>query len=298
MKPLLTLFLICLVSANVCTQDDYITYHNLVNQANRNWYEKDYRKSLAQYQEAFSLVGYVHSINYAKAARVAAKLEVYELTSSYFREALKRGYPSGYLEGKVFKKFRKTAEYRALISATKSIDGQLRGTFNEAYQRQIDSLHFIDQRIIRGNEAVTGFDLDQGLVYNDSLNFACLLRLIDTYGFPSEQNVGFMGYRKSWVLIHHSARLPQNHYYHPTLLAYVKSGAYMPENYCWVIDQGREVLDEGLIYYHWDVAKDVDKLSEQEKATINQNRKSVGMPEIDRIEVVKKPDGKVNKVKW
>ncbi|MEM1320768.1 MAG: hypothetical protein AAGG75_10965 [Bacteroidota bacterium] len=44
------------------------------------WYEKDYAASLSLFQEAFRKVEYVHAINYAKAARVAAKEKKDDLT--------------------------------------------------------------------------------------------------------------------------------------------------------------------------------------------------------------------------
>ncbi|MDC3220159.1 hypothetical protein OAU00_03630, partial [Saprospiraceae bacterium] len=252
MKTCLLLLMTIAISNQSYSQNEYIEYYNLVNQANRNWYEKNYTKSLKNFQEAFTKVEYAHSINFAKAARSAAKLKDHKLTKIYILEAVKRGYPNNYIDRKLFKKFRKSTEYKELRTEIDEV--QLKGdlSINKVYQRKIDSLHYIDQKIIRGSNNVTDFNLDLELEYSDSSNFACLLNLINLYGFPSEQNIGFHGYGKSWVIIHHNARLPKNHNYHSTLLKYLKSGDYLPENYCWVIDQSKEINKEVLVYYHWD----------------------------------------------
>lgn len=298
LKFSLLLMVILGVYNPVGSQSNYIEYYNLVNQANRSWHEKDYAKSLQNFQEAFEKVEYVHSINFAKAARTAAKIEDFKLTKRYILEAIKKGYPNNFIDSKIFKKFRKSDEYKALKTQMGKAQVERESSVNKEYKSEIDSLHFIDQHILRGRNNVTGFIEDPNLQYSDSANFSYLLKLIDLYGFPSERNIGFEGYSKSWVIIHHSARLPNNHYYHPSLLAYLKAGEYSPENYCWVIDQGNEIEDEPLTYYHWDVATDIDELSIQEKEAINQKRKAVGMPLIDRIEVVEKSNVKTNRVKW
>lgn len=279
-------------------QNEYIEYYNLVNEANRSWYEKKYAQSLKIFQEAFERVDYVHSINYVKAARSAAKLKEYELAKVYILEAIERGHPGDFVDQKAFKKFRRSDAYGGLLSQINKFQSEANLSINNEYQRKIDSLYYIDQKILRGNDKITDLNLDPDLEYSDSLNFSCLLSLIELYGFPSEQNIGFHGYRKSWVVIHHSARLPENHYYHPILLEYLKRGEYLPENYCWVVDQGKEINKEDLVYYHWDVAKNIDELSVDEKDSINRRRMEVGMPVIDRIEVVKKSHLKTNKVRW
>lgn len=298
MKYYWLVLLLGIIASSGLAQNEYIAYHNLVNQANRDWYEKEYASSLENFQAAFSKVDYVHSVNYAKAARSAAQLQDYKLTKTYLLEAAKRGYPNKHIDRKPFKQFRKSKEYLALSAKLAEAHAEHELAINKSYQRKIDSLHYIDQRLIRGNERVTGFELDSTLVYSDSANFVCLLQLIEQQGFPSEQNIGYQGYRKSWVLIHHNARLPQNHYYNSTLLEYLTRGEYMPENYCWVIDQGQEVNNEALVYYHWDVVKDIDQLTLADKQRIDQHRKAVGMPSIERIEVVEKSKVKRNRVKW
>ena len=243
-------------------------------------------------------MAYVHSFNYAKAARVAIKLKDYDLASDYIEAFARRGYPIGFIQQKEFKKYLASEAYKDLEEKLVAINNGYASTINEVYMAKIDSLHFIDQTILRGNRTDVSFEIDSTISYSDSLNFDCLLKLMNELGFPSEQKIGYRGYRKAWVIIHHSARLPQNHKYHGMLLEYLKRGEYQPENYCWVVDQGRELNGEKLIYYHWDVAKNVDGLSKEHKEEIDKERKKIGMASIDRVEVKLKKGRKINNLKW
>lgn len=296
-QRLICLFFV-LISPTLNAQDQYIDYYNLVNKANEHWHHKDPKLALAAYQEGFRKVDYVHSFNYAKAARLTASLKKYQLTETYIVEAIKRGFPSDFIYQKAFNKFRKTAVFKSLEKQIHQYQQEHESTINLVYKHKIDSLHFIDQHQLRGNLKVKGFDLDTTLAYSDDSNFNYLLELIDQYGFPSEQTIGYKGYRKAWVIIHHNARLPKNHVYHSMLLEALKKGAYQPENYCWVIDQGQELKGAPLIYFHWDVAKDVEDLTKAEKLEIDARREKVGMPSINRIKVVKKKKRKRNQLKW
>ena len=295
---IVTLMVVSLGTKMARAQDHYIRYYNLVNQANQHWYEKEYPLALEKYLAGFEEVPYVHTINLVKAARAAAKLKRYDLVQQFLAKAIKSGYPTAILQSKAYKKFRKTDQFESLARNLKHYRAHYENSVNKDYQRKIDSLHFIDQCLLRGNNKVAPFEITTEGAFSDSLNFACLLGLMEKYGFPSEQNIGYQGYRKSWVIIHHSARLPQNHHYHQLLLEALKNGAYQPENYCWVIDQGQTLLEQQPIFYHWDVATNIDLLTSEAKLKINALRAEVGMPPIERIEVLKTKSGTKHKVKW
>lgn len=274
------------------SQDSYIEYYNLTDLANKAWYEKDYEKSLELFEKGFAKVGYVHAANYAKAARSSAILKEYELTKRYLAKALLAGYPRKFLETQAFKAFRKTDQYEAL----KGMEEQV--VTDRWYKQKIDSLHYIDQKILRNNPGLEDKDFDKDLVYSDSLNFKSLLTIIGEKGFPSEKRIGFQGYRKAWVIILHNARLPQNSHFHDELLEYVKKGEYLPEDYCRVIDQYRKLEGLPLVYHHWDVADNIEGLSEESRARIDQKRREVGMPSVSRIKVIRKKGKLRHQLKW
>lgn len=291
---IILLLVLGLNSTITFSQSDYLAYYNLVNKAGQNWHEKDYEEALVHYQKAFELVSFVHAENYAKAARVAAKLKHFSLTAEYMSKAIRQGYPDSFLKQTSFKQFKKSSYFQTMQATIVTHQPAI----GSIYRRKIDSLHFIDQNYLRGNKTVTGFELDTTLTYSDAQNFDCLKRLIAENGFPSEALIGFQGYRKAWVLLLHNVRLEENHDYQDRLLDALKSGYYLPEHYCWVIDQGQQVKNEALIYYHWDVAQDIDQLNPEEKASIDERRRAVGMPSIERIKVVKSSGKKKNILKW
>lgn len=293
-RQIILLFIITFNSNALCAQSDYLAYYDLVNEASQDWYEKNYEVSLSKYQKAFELVSFVHAENYAKAARVAARLKLFSFTVQYMSKAIEQGYPTSFLDQESFKRFKKTNHFQTLEKTIATHQA----TLDWVYRSKIDSLHFIDQNYIRGNKSVTGFVLDSTLTYSDTQNFDCLKKLIAEHGFPSEATVGFQGYRKAWVLLLHNVRLPQNHYYQARLLEALKAGHYLPEHYCWVIDQGQQVKNEPLIYFHWDVAQNIDQLKPEEKRIIDERRRAVGMPSIERIKVVKSSGKKKNLPNW
>ena len=296
MKKLIILIALGLASLKGESQDNYIEYYNLVNQAGRSLYEKNLNQSLDFYLQGFQKVSYVHAFHFAKAARVAVKLKKYELANDFIINAIKRGYPARLIDRKEFKGYRKSKYFKEL--EIEQLIQFSEDSVDQLFKLEIDSLHFIDQNILRGNKNVKGFQKDPTLEYSDSLNFLCLLNLIEKNGFPSERKIGYKGYGKAWVIIHHNVRLPKNHQYLPMLLEALKAGDYQPENYCWIIDQGRQIKGEPLLYYHWDVVKDLKSLSESKKRDIDIERRKVGMPYIDRMEVVTKKGKVRNKVNW
>ena len=278
-------------------QDYYLEYFQLGNTANEDFYHKKYEKAVQNYKLAFSKVSYVHAPYYARAARATAKIKEHSLTAHYVKKAICQGYASRFIQQPVFKKFRKTNAYKTIADSLNVYQEMSRQQINLAFFQALDSLHFIDQSIIRGRDLGKRFPIDPAITYSDSLNLKHLLHLIEQHGFPSEHRVGYQGYCKAWVLIHHNMRLPQNHKYHSMLEEALRKGEYMPENYCWVIDQGQELKRESLMYYHWDVGS-VASLSDEDKEKIDQRRAEVGMPSIKRIEVVQHKQGQKQKPRW
>ncbi|MEM1320769.1 MAG: hypothetical protein AAGG75_10970 [Bacteroidota bacterium] len=78
----------------------------------------------------------------------------------------------------------------------------------------------------------------------------------------------------------------------------MKKGGYLPEHYCWGIDQGQEQKGEPLRYFHWDMARNIDQLSTEERKRIDGERRAVGMASVDRIEVQQTKNNLKNKVRW
>ncbi|MFH2142397.1 MAG: hypothetical protein ABIJ97_08250 [Bacteroidota bacterium] len=268
---------------------NYIEYYNLCNEGDKQIYLENYQEALAKYEEAFSLVDYVHAKQYKSASICTAKLIDYGKTSQYAAKAILNGFPDEFLKDKIFKDFRKSKYYRVLRDSLPSLKNLHQKSVNLSYQKEVDSLYYIDQRIVLGNKHVKGnFNIDQSAlpIKNaeiDSLIFKHLLELIDKYGFPSEKTIGYEGYANVWVLFLHNVRLPQNEKYITLLEEALINGEYQPSNYAWMYDQSMMRKDqEPMFYYGMPTTYD---FSDSEKQKIDEIRRQYGIKPIESIKI-------------
>lgn len=275
---------------------NYLPYYQLCNEGDQQAYLKNYQRALTKYQEAFELVDYVHAYKLEQAAAVAAKVKNFKLTAHFARQALKNGLPERFLNRKIFKKFRQSKEYQSLEKQIPKLKKEHLSSINLSYQQAVDSLHFVDQRIVRKNLAIKGnYQIDESTLpqnrydLDDSI-FQHLLDLIDEYGFPSEKNIGFEGYQNSWVILHHNVRLEKNAAYLSILKEAVFSGAYMPREYALMYDQSLILKEEKPFFVP--THKD---LSKEEIAFFDKRRTKHGLKPLESLEI--NSNGNVARIK-
>ncbi|MGB0423598.1 MAG: hypothetical protein ACPGED_04725, partial [Flavobacteriales bacterium] len=232
MKYCVTIIL-CL-TCFIAAAEDYISYYNYCNEGDRYVYMKEYELALEQYELGLAAVKYVHVHQLEKASFCAAKVGEFESCAFYAKEAILNGSTAYFLKRKAFRNFRRTPHYSSLEASFDQLKSQHLSSINLIYKQLIDSLHYIDQRVIRGNSSVKGkYAIDKDSLPEDryeldARNFALLLELIDLYGFPSEKNIGPEGYANAWALLHHNLRLPENSAYLPMAKLAVENGEYLP----------------------------------------------------------------------
>jgi len=177
---------------------------------------------------------------------------------------------------------------------------EYRKNLNSNYKKQLDSLYYVDQRIIRGNKYVKGeYNIDKSKLSKnlfdlDSLIFKDFLALIEKYGFPTEKNVGRKTFNNISVIYHHNFRLPQNKKYMYIAQEAVKEGAFLPRNYAWMYDQSLTWFGKGEPYFYYGVYFDIKKLDEK-KDLINKRRKKWGVKPLDAQKTIIR--GKMTKTK-
>ncbi len=256
---------------------DYIDYYNYCNEGDKQIYLKNDKTALENFEKAFSLVKYVHAKQYEKASMCAARIQGYEKTYLFAKNAILNGSSSKFLNQKDFKGFRKTEKHKSLKDSITIFSNYHIQSINLAYKREIDSLQYIDQRIIRKNRSVKGnYNIDKSafpknLYGLDSLLFNRLIELINEYGFPSEKIIGPDGYSNVWVLLHLNIRLEKNSEYLTMAKEALKKGEYLPKNYAWMYDQSLMFKKEKPLFY-FGVAF-TDDLSDMEKKKIDNVRK-------------------------
>ena len=281
---------------------NYIDYFNSCNEADKQIYLDNDSAALEHFKSAFGSVEYVHAFQYEKASMCAARLEDYQAANLYAKNAILHGTPPKFLKRKVFKGFRKTNSYKSLRDSLSWFQNQHQNSINLDFKKEIDSLHYIDQRIIRKNKRVKGkykiapSTLPENVYELDSLIFAHLLTLINTHGFPSEKNIGPEGYGNVWVLFHHNVRLPQNAHYLPVLKEAVITGQYLPADYAWMYDQGLMFKGEKPLFYY--AVASTGHLSESEKESIDEERRKLGIKPLASTEIKVLKNGISQKRLW
>ena len=270
----------------------YIPYYQLQNDADQRIAKKDWQKAIENLTKAFSLVDYVHAKQYAKAAMCASQLKEYDKAYLYAKKAVLGGYSQEFWEANRFKNFRKSTYFQEFLDSLFIFEKIHESLVNVEYQKAIDTLHYIDQTIIRNQIPFRGKFRPNNLVIPknryelDSVVFDRLLALIDEYGFPSEQRVGYHGASKVWVIFHHNVRLKQNHEYIPMLKEAVKKGEFLPREFSQMYDQSRMIINEKPAYAPIDEDQSAENLNR-----INNNRAEIGLPTLDSFKIKNK--GKV-----
>ena len=280
-KYIFTMTLIIFFSLSLLGQN-YIEYYNLCNEAEKELDLKNYNKALFLYETAFKKVDYIHAEKMSRAYKCAINCEKFETGFTFAKTAILKGFPIRYIKNIANRKFKRTKYYPTLIDSSTYWLNLHNSKINQKYKNIIDSLLFIDQKIIRGsNQKMTEFNINKknlptNLFDLDSEIFKTLLGSIEKYGFPSEQNIGYVTFANVWVLFHHNVRLPENRYYLPVLEKALKRGDYLPRDFAWMYDQGCLNLGiEPLFYFY--VPTDKIRKDKNKLVAINEIRKKYGV---------------------
>lgn len=151
---------------------------------------------------------------------------------------------------------------------------------NRSYLEKLDSMLRLDQ-------SVRGKGLDTvAMVLVDSLNMKQLGDLVDKYGFPRYEKVGYAGFADAFALMLHGfmndtyGRAMWAHF-RPILFAEVKKGYLMPDYYAFLYD--RVVSDYGRLEQYYGTQYEVSAQGTFEFAPIydvahvDQRRKEIGL---------------------
>ncbi|MEO1518841.1 MAG: hypothetical protein AAFV95_27750 [Bacteroidota bacterium] len=225
-------------------QNNYGLYHQLCNKADSLVYEKQYKAALETFEQAFNRVDYVHSNKYKDAYDLSIQMGDYEKAFGFGKMVLIHSGQPKYLKTKS-RKFKKSTFFSLLQDSTSLFLEQYQKRINEEYSQLIDSLYFIDQRIVRKNKSVKGdWQIDEATLSMtpselDSSNWVSLHQAIQQFGFPSEERVGREAHENAYIILLHNIRMKKNEAHHQEFIDYMKSGEYLPyyfyfwyEQYC------------------------------------------------------------------
>lgn len=294
-------FIVCFLTSNFLKGQNYIDYYNLCNEGNRQMYLKQYRKALQSFESGFAKVDYIHAIQYEKASQCAIQLNQYEKANQYAHKAYLQGSDSKFLKKKISKNFRKTKEYKVLIKNIEKFEQLHLLSINLHYKEIIDSLYYLDQRVIRKNKRIKGnykidkSTLPENLFHLDTLIFNHLLNKIDVHGFPSEERVGKKSYEKVYIILHHNGRLAQNKKHLPMMKEALLKGEYLPNHYAWMYDQSRLFDGEKPLFYYGVPSNGIDA---QEKKKIDEIRTEYGVKRFSAFQIKHRGRTTIMKPLW
>jgi hypothetical protein len=278
--------------------NNYIEYYQLTNKGDSLIYFKNDSLAYEYYKKAFVLVDYVHISKLIRGAVLATKQNDFKSVYKFSKLAVIQGAETDKLvykefyKWRVFEHYRKTLYYKAFIDSLKYFQAMYIENLNIDYKNQIDSLYYIDQRIIRhsryakGNYKIDKSSLPVNLFDLDSLLFAEFLKLIDKYGFPTEKKIGPESFRNVDIIYHHNIRLPQNEKYIELAQKALKEGAFLPRDYAWMYDQSREIKKEGPYFYYGICStKDLNELMKKE---VNKRRFEWGIKPLEAQKIIER----------
>ncbi|MDP1817622.1 MAG: hypothetical protein Q8K92_24390 [Leadbetterella sp.] len=273
-----TAFLLISLKNGICQKENnYIEYYHLCNSGDSLFHYKNYKEAILKYEAAFKTVNFVHAKILRNASICASKKNQKKVAWDYAKRAISGGENEKFLKNS----FPKNISKELLKDSINLLKNQHLKSVNHLYIKEIDSLYFVDQNIIRGNKTVKSdgdfsklaipqnkFDLDRD-VWNH------LIGLMSIYGFPSEKNIGPKAYEQVSIILHHNFRLPQNQHQMPIATEALKKGEYLPQDFAWMFDQFLSMLNKNPFFYYG--SKDPSRLSKDELLQIEENRRKYGV---------------------
>jgi hypothetical protein len=279
----------------IVAQNDYIYYFNYCNEGDEQFYLKNYSLALKKYDTAFQSVDFIHTKQLNKYAQTCIKVGDTVKAVDYVRKALINGLDTIVLYQFMYNHLKGNKRIFELKDSTSFFHNEYQKRINQNYLREVDSLQYIDQCIIRRNcEEENRYTFHKDRIPKDrfeldSFVFLHLINLVNEKGFPSEKRVGTKSAGKVWVIFHHNVRLPQNEKYIEMVESALKKGEFEPHHFAWMYDQGKMYKNENPFFF-FRVA-DVSAMSESEIKEIDERRHKYGIKPLRSTKIIKNEGG-------
>jgi hypothetical protein len=265
----------------IIAQYDYISYFNYCNEGDEQAFLKNYALALKKYDTAFNSVDFIHTNHLLKYALTCIEAGDTSKAIDYVRKALINGLDTLILYQYMYTHLKGNKRIFKLKDSAFYFHNLYLKRLDLPYSREVDSLQYIDQCIIRQNcENENRYTFHKDRIPKDrfeldSFVFLHLINLVNEKGFPSEKRVGTKSAGKVWVIFHHNVRLPQNEKYIDMIESALKKGEFEPHHFAWMYDQGKMYKNEKP-YFYYGVA-DISSMTEAEMNEIDARRKAYGI---------------------
>lgn len=247
---------------------DYPTYYRTFNKISDLLEQGEFEKVVTKFDSIVVLVKRVPSAHYFKMARISAEQNHCELTKKYLLKSLQNGEEYG----KGIRKHKTITGCESIVNELLLQEKTIHDAhFNYIYKAKIDSM-LIEDQAVRGN----GKFERMGQV--DSMNMEMLLRLIEIYGYPSENIIGNKSAFNAYIMLLHMDRDLENKVFGPILNKAYNDGYLWPSGYAWIIDRRRKGGKKTVepYFYHMP-SPNYNSFSEEHKLVIDNRRDSIGL---------------------
>lgn len=191
MKTRLILLLISLSIYNISSSqinENYLNYYKKINQAELAIVDSAYKNALICYQQAFSLVGLPMSKDLHNASVCATKVKKFNDAFHFFDKLVQKGVKMDYFKSEIFKPLRKTKEWAQFEKEYPEKYKQAIAKHNLEFKSILNQMQGNDQELAKKkNEDQNLRPQFHAVVKKNEKEF---VKLIEKYGFPSEDLIG------------------------------------------------------------------------------------------------------------
>ena len=243
-KPKVVLLFVWFIvlGQNSFCQENYVPYYDLINQAEASLSGKDWKKSIDNYEKAFSLAPTAYVKDYVNAAIASHLLKNDGLVEKYLAQAFIHGYSLDEY-GKNFylrKKIGLTVGQQVYEKCKSSVK------VDKSLKNKIDGMFEIDQAVRNArNKTYNGLTMNQV----DDQNFADLDSIINKRGFPVESMIGHAesSYKLAVIMAHNCFVFDESAM--DRLKKLVTEGKFLPRIYAWLVDRRISGKTKDRYYY-------------------------------------------------
>ncbi len=203
-KGLYVLILLLFSSLEIKAQTNCDCYERLENLSDYYSSIGDYEKSLEVFEQALQYKEELdwHNWDYRQLGVKNIQAGNYDRGEKALAKALSMGYDLDYLKGNaVLEKFRESEYWKRILNNMDNYRKKYQSNLNLEYRLRIEYLSGVDQSIRRN----LGKILSDSIVMEiDSMNWLAVKKMVAEYGYPSQKQDGFMGWKLSVFFLHAS----------------------------------------------------------------------------------------------
>jgi hypothetical protein len=171
------------------TNDSKATrYEKLIYEAETLITEEKYQEAVNTYDKAFQINNYMFAIDIENALIANIQIKDWKKAAFWTEKLMLKGVEKNFFDSRRFIEFRKTPEWNNLIVQYNTIRSEFKKGYNQVLVDSLLVLLELDETASAQSEFRETMD-DRTEVTNNNINER-LVKLIETHGYPSEEQIG------------------------------------------------------------------------------------------------------------